>query len=111
MGADFRGFASVFAVLVCLGPAQTRQIESWPDDKLSRFSDLVVVVREISTFDAPGNIAAKLPKDRDYLKPVLTTLEVLHVLKGTHTDRKLVILHNRLDLRGRMLANGPILVE
>jgi hypothetical protein len=110
MGAHFRGVAAVFAVLVCLGPAQARQIESWPDDKLSRFSDLVVVVREISTFDAPRDIAAKLPKD-DFLKPVLTTVEVLHVLKGTHTGRKLVILHNRLDLRGRRLLNGPILVE
>jgi hypothetical protein len=109
MDARCTGF-TVFGLLACLGTAQARHIESWPDDKLSRFSDLVVVAREISTFDAPRDIGNKLPKD-DFLKPVLTTLEVLHVLKGTYTDRKLVVLHNRLDLRGRMLMNGPILVE
>jgi hypothetical protein len=87
-----------------------RQIDLWPYDKLFKQADTVVVAKAIQTIDAGDRIKDKVP--REYLKAVLTTFEVTHVIKGKSKE-KLVLCHFLYDERKKDLEiqNGPMLVD
>jgi hypothetical protein len=105
------------AALLCIGDANARMIANWTDAKLSAHADLVVVAKLVSTRDAGKEIADKMPFDEFY-RPILSTLDIVYVLKGEHADKRLVVVHNReltaAEHRAmkqfRMLLNGAILM-
>jgi hypothetical protein len=103
--------AGLFVVvfLLCVGRAHSREIPSWSADELFARADLVVVGKSASTSDA-GQELADNELARDYLKPVLTRLDIVHVLKGKTSGGQLGILHQRFDTT-RKILNGPKLME
>jgi hypothetical protein len=92
--------------LLC-GNANAREIEDWPYDKLFKHSELVVIVNALEVREAKKEDRAKPPAK--YLTGVVTTFDVLHVVKGKQEKKKLEIIHFRLDY-GASINNGPKLV-
>jgi hypothetical protein len=110
MRATVAGLMTIAVSLLGVARAPARLIASWPDEKLSRFSDLVVVGKLVSTADAAKEIADRVKNDED-LTPILSTLNILYVLKGEHTSKQVIVLHNRLSPQGLYVINGPILMK
>jgi hypothetical protein len=92
------------------GEAAARQLEDWPYLKLHKHADVVAVTTFHSTVEAGKTISEKPP--RNYLLGMLTTLKVLHVVKGDIKEKELVVVHYRLDRKKRpeLPGNGPLLI-
>jgi hypothetical protein len=97
------------SVLLGVSPSLARQLEDWPFDKLFKHADLVVIAKAISTAEAGKDIKDKPPED--FLKPILTTLEVVQVIKGEHRGDELVVFHYRLEVPKGGIGNGPLLIQ
>jgi hypothetical protein len=104
------GFLSLPLCLIWGDRADSRKLESWPDEKLFAQADLVVISKLGSTRDG-GKDTPTSP--RDYLKPVLTTVQIVDILKGNPKENRVTILHHRIDRDQARhgIRNGPTLME
>src|SRR5262245_9067241 len=94
------------------GAIPARQIADWPYDKLFKHADLVVIVLPVSVRDAAEKDKAVPPRGmEDYLVGVVTSFKVLHVVKGDYKEKKLDLVHFKLNKKGMMIGNGPSLVS
>jgi hypothetical protein len=85
-------------------PAQS----AWPYEKLFKHADLVVIVRPIRVREALAKDAPKPPRDYETRwTAIITTFEVLSVVKGTHENRRLTICHFMWHPKARRVNNGP----
>lgn len=98
--------------MAMFGIAFSRPIESWPYDKLFNKAELVVIAKPLSVRDAREEDKAipPDPQDGEYLTGVVTTFQVLHVVKGKYDEKNLSIVHFRMR-KGVHLGNGPCLVS
>jgi hypothetical protein len=101
---------SAVVALLCSNLA-ARQIQEWPYNKLFKHADLVIIAKPVAVRDAEKDDHATPPKGySDYLTGVVTSLEVLHVVKGEYKLKKLDLTHFQYK-KGVRVANGPMLVE
>jgi len=97
-------------ILLCCN-LRARQIEDWPYDKLFKHADLVLIAKPLAVRDATKDDNATPPKGKDdLLTGVVTSFEVLHVIKGEYKPKKIDLVHFRLRT-GVQIGNGPCLVE
>jgi len=95
--------------LLC-GNSNAREIEDWPDDKLFKHAELIVCVKFLKVREAKKeDRAIPAGASATYQTGVVTTFDVLHVVKGKQEKKKLEIVHFRLDY-GARINNGPKLV-
>jgi hypothetical protein len=88
-----------------------RQIEDWPYDKLFKQADLVVIVKPLAVRDASKEDQAIPPKGHsNLLTGLVTTFEVLQVVKGECKQKKMELVHFRLKA-GVKVSDGPLLVS
>jgi len=101
-----------WAILIFLGSTlRARQIEDWPYDKLFKHADLVIIAKPLAVREAGKDDHAIPPKGHDeILTGVVTTFEVLHVIKGEYKANKMDLVHFRLK-KGVQIGNGPCLVN
>jgi hypothetical protein len=98
------------AVLSVPGPVLGRGVEAWPIDKLFKEADFAIIGRWVSIADAGKEIRDK--PIAKYLKPVVSVLQVDQVLKGDVGDKRIKILHHRIDNQyPEPIINGPRLIE
>jgi hypothetical protein len=91
------------------GNSHSREIEDWPDDKLLKHADLVVIVKALHVREAKKEDRATPPgASGTYLTGVVTTFNVVHVVKGKQEKKKLDFIHFRLK-DGVRISNGPLL--
>ena len=103
------GLTAILALVS--GSCLARGIESWPYDKLFKNSDLVIIVKPLSVRDATEQDKAIPPDDgKDFLVGVVTSFEVLHVIKGERKEKKLDLVHFKLK-EGAIIKNGPLLIS
>jgi hypothetical protein len=86
-----------------------RQIFPKTYEELYASADLVVIANALATEDAGKGLKNK--GNDEYRVAVLTTLKVIHIVKGKHKDPKLVVFHYRFTDRGRHVENGPSYVR
>ena len=103
----------VFAMtlVLSLGTAWGRLIESWPYGKLFKTAELVIIAKAESVRDAPEADKVSLPVEhRNIMTGVVTRFRVIYVVKGEHKDQRLDLVH--FKMRGDWkIANGPLLVK
>jgi hypothetical protein len=93
------------------GHLSARQIQEWPYDKLFKRADLVIIAKAVAVRDARKEDRATPPKgSADILTGVVTTFEVLQVVKGEYKPNKIHLVHFRLK-KGVEILNGPSLVK
>jgi hypothetical protein len=73
--------------------------------QLFEHSELVLIADPVSTVDFLND-----PSSNEYYVAVLTTVRVIHVLKGKCPE-KLIVLHHRATEKGRWVKNGRGLVS
>lgn len=104
-------------LLVCVGPAPARLLESWPYDKLLKRADLVVFATAVKT-----EAAADEPPEHSWnfeLVAQTTTFKVSHALKGEAGGGQLKVLHFKFgelkkgvepNVLAYIVEDGPLLV-
>jgi hypothetical protein len=86
-----------------------RPVKKWSYADLFKESEIVVIARAITTEEGTDGPNQAPPKP--YLKPVITTFDVVQTLKGNGGLKKLTVFHYRLDPERReVIVNGPMLV-
>jgi hypothetical protein len=85
-----------------------RPVREWSYAHLFKEADLVLLLEPQSTRDAVEKDGAVPP--RDYLTGVVTTLKVLHVIKGEFKQQTIDLVHFRYK-KGAQVENGPGLVS
>jgi hypothetical protein len=103
-------FGGAILILLC-SDLSARQIEDWPYDKLFKHADLVIIAKPVAVREARKDDGATPPKGHaDILTGVVTTFEILHVVKGEYKPKKMDLIHFRLKT-GVHIGNGPMLVK
>jgi hypothetical protein len=103
----FIGLALIPVVgTIAISRCEARSVPDCPYEELFKHADLVVTAQAVLTADA-----AKDPSSNKYRVARLTTLKIVHVIKGSHRDRDLVVLHYRCTEEGRWVKNGPSYVD
>jgi hypothetical protein len=103
-------YASIAAVVLSVGMPHAQGRQTPTAEWLCQFADLVVVAKLSSTVDASKDV-----KDVDcavldqVLIPVLTRVNIVFVLKGTHEAKQVVIVHSRLH--PEFIFGGPLLMN
>lgn len=112
-GTIIGSFAILFAFV---GEAVARPIPIWNYNNLFKSSDLILIVRPVSTRDATEADRVIPPKfDPDILAGVVSHFQVAHVVKGAYGQKEFDLVHFRVnanELRKRGgLVNGPFLAS
>lgn len=85
-----------------------RPVKQWPYNELFKEADVILILSPQSVRDAVDKDGAIPPQE--YLTGVVTTLKVLHVIKGEYKEQTIDLVHFRYK-EGRAVINGPGLVS
>jgi len=104
--------ALVMAIFIAFeSPALARKVLHPTYAQLMKESDLVVIVHALETRPAKdGDSIVPVDHGPDYLTPIITTFEVLAVMKGTQDSKTLELCHYKYKPDGPGVLNGPLLV-
>ena len=110
---SIRPVGSLILACTCLAlvpsHSQARPIEIWEYERLFKESTLIVVVKPLSVRDATAK--DKAVPATDQMTGIVTTFEVLVVVKGEYKDKKLDLIHFRLKPHPLSYHNPPLLVS
>ena len=97
---------TLLIVMEILPSAAARQVEKWPDDRLFKEADVIVIASAQKTVDSDDVAPARWNRS---LVGQRTTFSVIETLKGTLSGDRITILHFKLK-DGVVTENGPVLV-
>jgi hypothetical protein len=90
--------------LMTPGLSHSRQVFPLKYDELFKRAELVVIANALSTVDAGEDVKGK--GNNKYRIAVLSTLKLIHVIKGEHKAKQLVVFHYRFTEKGEQVANS-----
>jgi len=104
----YRMWLAVACAAWLASPSLARVVEDWPYERLFKEADLVVIATAVSSKDTRDTfIDKRWPLD---FVGQSTTFDVLQVVKGKYTEKKLDILHFKFGKR-RDKETGPVLIR
>jgi hypothetical protein len=95
--------------LTMAGTTEGRPVPVLSYEELFKEAELVIIANAVASVDAGKDIQKKNEEGQDSVA-VLTTIKVIHVVKGKHSKKKLELVHYRLR-KGASIKNGPSYVK